>query len=62
MLVLTRKIDEKIIIDDHIKVQVLSIRGNQIRIGVDAPSEVKIHREEIWKQIQANKNLGDSLL
>lgn len=52
MLVLTRKIGETIAIDDHIKITVVQIKGKQVRIGIDAPKETKIHREEIYRAIQ----------
>lgn len=52
MLILTRRMGESLIIDDDIKVKVLSIKGRQVRIGIDAPKEVAVHREEIYKRIQ----------
>ena len=52
MLVLTRKIGESIIIDDNVKITVVQIKGKQVRVGVEAPAETKIHREEIYKAIQ----------
>ena len=52
MLVLTRKPGESIAIDDHIKVVVLQIKGKQVRIGIRAPKETKIHREEVYTAIQ----------
>ena len=51
MLLLTRKPGEKLIINDNITVTVLSVKGNQIRIGIEAPRDVKVHREEIYKRI-----------
>jgi len=51
MLILTRRIDEKIIIDENIIVTILSVKGNQVRIGIDAPREVQVHREEIYQRI-----------
>ena len=52
MLVLTRKIGETIVIDDNVKITVVQIKGKQVRIGIDAPKETKIHREEIYNAIQ----------
>jgi len=52
MLVLTRKLGESIAIDDHIKIVVVQIKGKQVRLGVQAPQETKIHREEIYAAIQ----------
>jgi carbon storage regulator len=52
MLVLTRKLGESIAIDDHIKIIVVQIKGKQVRLGIKAPSETKIHREEVYKAIQ----------
>jgi carbon storage regulator len=55
MLVLTRKLGESIAIDDHIKIRVLQIKGKQVRLGVEAPRDTKIHREEVYLAIQ-NQN------
>ncbi len=55
MLILTRRIGEKIIINDDIEITILEFRGNQSRIGISAPSDVSVHREEIWIKIQADK-------
>jgi len=55
MLILTRKPGETIVIDDDIKVTVLGITGAQIRIGIDAPEHITIHREEIYNKIRAEK-------
>ena len=52
MLVLTRKLGESITIDDHIKIVVVQIKGKQVRLGIKAPSETKIHREEVYRAIQ----------
>ncbi len=52
MLVLTRKLGEKIVIGDEIKVTILGIKGKQIQLGVEAPSHVPIHRQEVFERIQ----------
>ncbi len=52
MLILTRKIGESVIINEDITVTVLGIKGNQIRIGVDAPRHVSVHREEIYQRVK----------
>ena len=56
MLVLTRRLDETIIIGNDIKITVLSIAGNQVRIGIAAPKEISVHREEVYARIQAEKS------
>lgn len=53
MLILTRRLDESIIINNDIKVTILGIKGNQIRIGIEAPKDITIHREEIQNKINA---------
>lgn len=55
MLILTRRISEAIIIGDNITVTVLGIKGHQVRLGIDAPKNVSIHREEIFQKIQRQK-------
>jgi carbon storage regulator len=52
MLVLTRKLGESIAIDDHIKIVVVQIKGKQVRLGIQAPRETKIHREEVYSAIR----------
>jgi carbon storage regulator len=55
MLILTRNQNESVIIDDNIKVTVLSDKGGQVKLGIEAPDEVEIWREEIYEQIQNDK-------
>lgn len=55
MLVLARKIGESIMIDDNVKITVLGTKGNQVRIGITAPKDVSVHREEVYERIQAEK-------
>ncbi len=67
MLILTRKLGESITIGDDIKVSVLGIHGRQVRLGIDAPAEVIVHREEVYVKIQAenrraSKSIKDDLL
>lgn len=47
MLILTRRVDESLVIGDNVTVTVLGVKGNQVRIGVDAPRDVSVHREEL---------------
>ncbi|GGI06659.1 carbon storage regulator CsrA [Egicoccus halophilus] len=52
MLVLSRRIGESIVIGNQVTITVLEVRGDQVRIGVDAPREVQVHREEVWQALQ----------
>ncbi len=59
MLILTRKIGESLIIGDDVTVSVLGVKGNQVRIGISAPKEVTVHREEIYDRIKKEKDSGN---
>ena len=56
MLILTRKPGERLIIGDDIAVTILSVKGNQVRVGVQAPASIAVHREEIYDRIQNERN------
>ena len=61
MLVLTRKLGESITIDDRITITVIVLKGNQVKLGIDAPAETKIYRQEIYARImEANKQAATS--
>ncbi len=55
MLILTRRVGETLMVGDEVSVTVLGVKGNQVRIGVNAPKEVSVHREEIYQRIQREK-------
>lgn len=61
MLVLSRKKDESIIINDHIRVTIVEIRGDKVRLGIDAPKDVSVHRREVYEAIQ-NQNRRDEVV
>lgn len=56
MLILTRRVQEALIINDNVTITVLSVKGNQVRLGIDAPRDVEVHREEIYHRVKAAKN------
>jgi len=60
MLILTRRVGETLMIGDEVTVTVLGVKGNQVRIGVNAPKEVAVHREEIYERIKREQEAGQS--
>jgi carbon storage regulator len=58
VLILTRKSGERITIGDHIRVTVLEIKGKQVRLGIEAPSDIMVHRQEVYEKIQRENRLA----
>lgn len=56
MLILTRKVGESVLIGNDISITILNVRGNQVKLGVEAPKEVSVHREEIYQRIKQMKD------
>lgn len=55
MLILTRRVGEVLVIGDDVRVHILDIKGDQVRIGIEAPREISVYREEIYQRIQKEK-------
>ena len=60
MLILTRRVGETLMVGDDVTITVLGVKGNQVRIGVNAPKDVAVHREEIYERIQSEKAGNDT--
>lgn len=60
MLILTRRVGEVLMVGDDISITVLGVKGNQVRLGVNAPKDVAVHREEIYNRIQHEKSPTDT--
>jgi carbon storage regulator len=61
MLILTRRVGEAVVIGEEVTVTVLGVKGNQVRIGVNAPKSVSVHRDEIYERIKSEREAADVL-
>ncbi len=59
MLILTRRVGETVMVGDEVSITVLGVKGNQVRIGVNAPKSVAVHREEIYQRIKTEQEGGE---
>ena len=59
MLILTRRVGESVVIGEDVTVTVLGVKGNQVRIGINAPKHVAVHRDEIFERIKSGRTAGD---
>ena len=59
MLILTRRVGETVMIGDEVTITVLGVKGNQVRVGINAPKSVAVHREEIYERIKREQQGGD---
>ena len=60
MLILSRRTDESIVIGDEVTITILSVKGKQVRVGITAPPDVSVHREEIYERIQSGEQIVNS--
>ncbi len=61
MLILTRRVGEAVVIDEEVTVTILGVKGNQVRVGVNAPKSVSVHREEIFERIRNERSSGGAV-
>jgi carbon storage regulator len=59
MLILTRRVGETLVIGDNVTVTIVGVFGNQVRVGVTAPREVEVHRQEVFERIQSERGTGN---
>lgn len=59
MLILTRRVGETLMVGDEVSITVLGVKGNQVRIGINAPKDVPVHREEIYQRIKMEENSSE---